>query len=146
MILLGAVGHTLQLVAAVLLYRLLKPCAATAASLMLILLAASVPLSFAAMAKEMDVVALARDGGEIPALGAAQVQAQVTLAADSYRSLIATAALFWGLWLLPLGWALFRSGFVPRAIGVLVMIGGPLYVQAFVGPLFDPGYATSLIS
>jgi hypothetical protein len=145
-ILLGAAGHSLQLMAAVLLYRLLKPFATVAASLALILLAVSVPLSFAAIAKEMDLLALLRRAAELSSQSGAELQTQITLAADAYTSVVTTAALFWGLWLLPLGWALLRSGFVPRAIGVLVMLGGPLYVQAFVGPVFDPNYSTSVIS
>lgn len=146
MILLGAIGHTVQLVAAVLLYRLLKPFAAIAAGLALILLAVSVPLSFAAIAREMDLLALLRRAAGLSVLDGVQLQAQITLAADAYTSLVSTAALFWGLWLFPLGWALFRCGFVPRVIGVLMMVGGPFYVQAFVGPVFDPSYATSVLS
>jgi len=146
MILLGAIGHTVQLIAAVLLYRLLNPFGKIAASLALILLAVSMPLSFAAIAREMDLLALLDRAQELSALGAAQLQAQVTLTADAYTSLAKTAAFFWGLWLFPLGWVLWRSRYVPRVIAGCVFLGGPLYVQAFVGPLFDPSYATSLVS
>jgi uncharacterized protein DUF4386 len=139
MILLGAAGHTLQLLAAVLLYLLLKPTAKVAGGLALILLAVSVPLSFTAIAYEIDLLALLRRGGS-------ELQSQITSIGDAYTSVISTAALFWGLWLFPLGWALFRSPFVPRVIGVLVMLGGPLYIQSFVGPLFDASYATSSLS
>ena len=146
MILLGAAGHTFQLVAAVLLYLLLKPVAKVASGLALILIAVSMPLSFVAMAREMDLLAVLRRATELSGLGGAQAQAQITLIADAYASVVNTAALFWGLWLFPLGWALLRSGFVPRVIGALVMLGGPLYVQAFVGPLFDPHYSTTVVS
>ena len=145
-ILLGALGHTVQLLAAVLLYHLLTPFGRIAASLTLILLAVSVPLSFAAIARETDLLALLDRADELSALGAAQLQAQFTLTADAYTSLAKTAALFWGLWLFPLGWVLWRSRYVPRVIAACVMLGGPFYVQAFVGPLFDPHYATSLVS
>jgi hypothetical protein len=60
--------------------------------------------------------------------------------------LVNTAALFWGLWLFPLGWALFRCGFVPRVIGVLVMLGGPFYAMAFFGPLLVADYPSSLVA
>src|SRR5512139_436439 len=112
-VMLGAAGHTLQLIAAVLLYLLLKPVAKVSATLALILLAVSVPLSFAAIACEIDLLALVRRAGA-SALDGAQVQSQITLLADAYASVVSTAALFWGLWLLPLGWALFRSPFLPR--------------------------------
>ena len=38
------------------------------------------------------------------------------------------AAIFWGLWLLPLGYLVFRSRFLPRIIGVLLIIAGFGYI------------------
>jgi hypothetical protein len=139
----GAAGHVVQLLAAVLLYRLLSAFHKLAATSALVLIAVSVPLSFAAMAKEMEILALL---GGSPGLDAALLQAQVTVAAGAYTSLVNTAVLFWGLWLFPLGWALFRSGLVPRVIGVLVMLGGPFYTMAFFGPLFVADYRSSLLA
>ena len=37
------------------------------------------------------------------------------------------AAIFWGLWLFPLGLLVYRSGFIPRLLGVLVMLNGITY-------------------
>lgn len=145
-IILGAIGHTVQLVAAVVLYRLLSSFGKVAAGLMLVLIAVSMPLSFAAMAQETDLLALLDGAQGVSALGAEQLQAQITLTAHAYTSLVNTAALFWGLWLFPLGWALFRSRLAPRVIGVLVILGGPLYVMAFFGPLLVTDYPSSLLA
>ena len=38
------------------------------------------------------------------------------------------AAIFWGLWLLPMGYLVFKSGFLPRIIGILLIIAGFGYV------------------
>ena len=38
------------------------------------------------------------------------------------------AEIFWGLWLFPFGICVMRSGFIPRFIGVLLMIAGSGYV------------------
>ena len=38
------------------------------------------------------------------------------------------AAIFWGLWLLPMGYLVFKSGFLPRIIGILLIIAGLGYV------------------
>jgi hypothetical protein len=141
-IVLGAIGHSVQLLAAIVLYRLLSPSSKLAASSMLVLLAVSVPLSFAAIARETDLLALLGDGS---ALSAEQLQSQITLGARAYASLVNTAALFWGLWLFPLGWGLYRSRLVPRAIGVLVFLGGPLYVMVFFGPIVVADYPHSLV-
>jgi hypothetical protein len=46
-------------------------------------------------------------------------------------------AVFFGLWLIPMGWLAMRSGWFPRPLGWLLMVGGAGYVlSAFVGYLF----------
>ena len=32
------------------------------------------------------------------------------------------AFIFWGLWLLPLGYLVYKSGFIPKFLGILLMI------------------------
>jgi hypothetical protein len=36
--------------------------------------------------------------------------------------------IFWGLWLFPFGLLVIRSGFIPRVLGVLMMIAGCGYL------------------
>jgi uncharacterized protein DUF4386 len=53
------------------------------------------------------------------------------------------AQIFWGLWLFPMGYLVFKSGFLPRILGLLLMIGCFGYViQSFAAFL---GYNVSLI-
>ena len=41
--------------------------------------------------------------------------------------------LFFGLWLVPMGWCVLRSGWMPRALGWILVVGGVGYVLgAFV--------------
>jgi hypothetical protein len=145
-IIVGAIGHVNHLVLVVVLHRLLSPFGKIAANLAFVFLAASVPLSFAAIAREMDLLALLDGGSALSALGGAQLQVQITLTIDAYTSLFSAQAVFWGVWLLPLGWLLLRSGLVPKVLAVFVLLGGPFYVMSFVGPVLDPGYATSLFA
>lgn len=145
-IVLGASGHILQFVAAVILHRLLSPFGKVAANSMLGLIAASVPLALAAIAQEMDLLALLDGGSGLKALGPEQLQAQITLTVHAYTSLFNTAALFWGLWLFPLGWLLLRSRLVPRVIGWCVLLGGPMYALSFFGHVLDAGYASSVVA
>lgn len=43
------------------------------------------------------------------------------------------STVFFGLWLVPMGWLALRSGWTPRALGWLLVVGGGLYVvSAFV--------------
>ncbi len=54
---------------------------------------------------------------------------------------IHVATMYWGLWLLPLGILVYRSGFLPRVLGVLVIIAGCTYVADCMAYYFFPDYA-----
>ncbi len=56
-------------------------------------------------------------------------------------------ALFFGLWLVPMGWCVLRSGWMPRTLGWLLVAGGAGYVlNAFVRYLAPgaPAFAEAL--
>ena len=36
---------------------------------------------------------------------------------------ICIAGIFWGLWLFPMGYLVFKSGFLPRILGILLIVG-----------------------
>ena len=50
------------------------------------------------------------------------------------------AEIFWGLWLFPFGLLVFRSGFLPRWIGVWLMINCFGYLVLFITALFFAAY------
>ena len=54
---------------------------------------------------------------------------------------IHAATMYWGLWLLPLGTLVYRSGFLPRALGILVFLAGCTYVANSMAYYFFPDYA-----
>lgn len=54
---------------------------------------------------------------------------------------IQVATMYWGLWLLPLGSLVYKSGFLPRVLGVLVFIAGCSYVVDSMTYYFLPEYA-----
>jgi hypothetical protein len=50
------------------------------------------------------------------------------------------AGIFWGLWLFPLGLLVYRSGFLPRILGVLLMLNGFTYPVSSFTSLLLPQY------
>jgi hypothetical protein len=55
-----------------------------------------------------------------------------------------TNEIFWGLWLFPFGLLVFRSGFLPRFLGVWLMINCFGYVAlSMIALLFPPYYNTA---
>ena len=50
------------------------------------------------------------------------------------------AGIFWGLWLVPLGMLVYRSGFLPRIVGVLLMAACFSYLATSFTWLVLPRY------
>ena len=105
------------------LYRLLKDVDRSNASLMLTLVAVSVPLSFANVLNETAVLALLRPTGTFAfAFTEVQRQAAITMFLTVHMDGLRLAAIFWGLWLFPFGALVMRSGFLPKILGVLLIL------------------------
>ena len=65
---------------------------------------------------------------------------------DAYRNGILVSSIFWGLWLLPFGYLVFKSGFLPRILGTLLIIGCFGYLIDFLGRALFPSYPDTAIA
>jgi len=63
-----------------------------------------------------------------------------TCPSDVYKTGFVTAQLFFGTWLFPLGYLVYRSRFLPRFLGVLLMLDGVGVLIWFVQALLLPDY------
>jgi hypothetical protein len=52
--------------------------------------------------------------------------------------------MFWGLWLLPFGWLVVRSRFLPRWLGYWLLLDGVAWITISVTFLLAPDYADAL--
>ena len=136
----GLLCYTAFLLLPLVLYRLLAPFGQQAAVAMVALATASVPVAFSNLVHRMDVLSLLVDEPRLATLGAGQLQTEVLLALESYWNGIAVLTIFWGLWLLPFGWLMFRAQLIPRIFGLLLMAGCFGYVIAFFGRLLVPDF------
>jgi Domain of unknown function (DUF4386) len=121
------VGQVIFIFLVLALYRLLQPVNRDHAVLMVILALLGVPMAFLNELNHLAVLALLR-GPVAGGLTSDQVHAQVMLFLDLRQSGILLTQVFWGLWLLPLGLLVLRSGFLPRLLGILLLIGCAGYV------------------
>ena len=121
------------------LYRVLGDVDRRAATLMVALAAASVPIGLIALSHRMEALSLL---DSTAAHATAPVDAAFAASLQRYGHGLRIASLFWGLWLLPFGWLVLRSARIPRVLGVLLMLGGIGYVVKVFGGLM-PGFADS---
>ena len=81
---------------------------------------------------------VAGDASYVAAFGAAGASALVMLLLDLYHYGFTVAQIYFGLWLVPLGSLAYRSGMFPRALGVVLIVGGVSYrvdtIAAFLLP------------
>jgi hypothetical protein len=118
------------------LYKLLKPVNKTIASLMVIFALVSVPISMLNELNHFAVLLLSSGAGYLTAFKADQLNALVMffLELREYGTFIPQV---FSLWVLFLGYLVFKSGFLPRIPGILLMLGGLCYtVQAVLFFLF----------
>jgi hypothetical protein len=151
-IVVGAVTQLVFVAVALALYRLLRGVQAEVAAAMALLILIPAPLAVAGTANEIATLALLKGGDFLAAFEPAQRQALALLLLEVDRLGVYAAELYWGLWLLPLGWLVWRSRFLPRAIGLWLVANGFAYVAIAATGMIAParasavmGYATPLL-
>ena len=124
------VNITFFVFAALALYALLKGVNHHAAVAMVVFNAVAAAIMSANMINHFAALRVAS--------GPAGSEELVQLFVDMHSNGYAIAQIFFGLWLLPLGYLVYRSGFFPRALGVLLMIGAASYLTELVAGFLFP--------
>ena len=127
-------------------FRLFRLINRPVAILMVVLALLSIPLSLAALAQRLSALSWLTDPLLVRAFSAEQLHAMARASLESYRQGILLASVFWGLWLLPLGWLIIQSKYAPRVLGILLMIGGLGYLVDVFGQILLPAYSASSAS
>jgi Domain of unknown function (DUF4386) len=122
------------------LYRLLGGVDRTHASLMLILGLAFVPLMCLNVLNEIAALTLLRGGDFLSALGQPQREAMAMLFLDMHRYGYVIGWIF-GPWLFFFGLLVFKSGFLPRVLGALLIAACFGYLADSLTPLLLPDFA-----
>jgi hypothetical protein len=130
------------LVLAMVLYSLLSRVDKNHARLMVGLALASVPITFVNVLNSIAALTLFRGIDYLAVLDKTQRDALGMLFLGLHRQGIGVVGIFWGLWLFPFGVLVMRSGFLPRLLGILLILNCFGYVAASLTSLLFPGYAS----
>lgn len=120
-------SNTIWLFLALTLYRLFKQVNKSLSLLMLTMVIVQIPTVFIMSA--FDITSLMIFKGEILEtfqMNQRQDLAMLFLKINGYGTL--TLEMYWGLWLMPFGLLVYKSGFIPRIFGILLIIAGLAYV------------------
>ncbi len=146
----GLVGYiicyTFFLILPLVLYKLLKSVHHIHATLMVVLAMVSVPIALINIQNQFNVLSLINGENYLNAFTTEQLQAQVLLYLNHYDNGHLIASVFFGLWLFPFGYLVYKSGFLPKILGIFLMLGCFSYLINFVGNTLLANYSALGIS
>jgi hypothetical protein len=106
----------------VILYRLLKGTDKNLSLLMLIFVVAAIPIAFLNILNQFAALILLKGADYLNVFDPDQLQSLGLLSLNLFEYGIYVVEIFWGLWLLPLGLLVIRSGLIPKILGILLII------------------------
>jgi hypothetical protein len=116
------IGQAVFILLVLTLYRLLKPVNQNQAVLMVILVIVAVTITCINMLNQFAALLLLGGADYLAVFSDGQVQALVMYFLNMHEAGYLIAQVFFGLWLLPLGYLIYKSGFMPKIVGVLLMV------------------------
>src|SRR5215813_12631854 len=116
------IGQVIFICLAIALYRLLESVNKSWALLLVGFVLVSAAVSFLNVLNNIAALILFRGGEFLIVFDTAQRNALGMLFIRLHSQGIFMGEVFWGVWLFPFGLLVFRSGFLPRFIGVWLMI------------------------
>ena len=142
------IGFVVDLVAALLflltawaLYVLLKPVNKNLALLFLLLNLGGVAIQCFSDLFLIASQLLLSGADYLKVFQADQLQALAMLSLYLYKyGFLGIAQIFFGAWLFPLGYLVFKSGFLPRILGVILMVHCVVWLMTFLQFFLFPGF------
>ena len=123
------------------LYKLLRTVNESHARAMVILALLSVPLSFNNLQHKYAALTLTGKESSLQNVSIEDLQSKLMFSLHQYNDGLLLATVFWGLWLFPFGLLVYRSGFMPKLLDVLLMSGCVGYLINFTGQTLFENYS-----
>ena len=134
------IAQTVGILLVIALYKLLKPVNKNQALLMVIFALVGIPIVMLNLLNQFAAQLLLSGANYLTVFAADQLQALVMLFLNLDEHGFFIAHIFWGLWLFPMGYLVYKSGYIPRILGILLIIAGFGYLIDFVTFFFVPSF------
>ncbi len=126
------------------LFLVLKHVNRNAATAMVILVAIATTMMCLNKVFQFAALLVAGDASYVAAFGAAGSNALVLLLLDIHNYGFLIAQIFFGLWLIPLGYLAYKSGMFPRALGCVLIVGGSCYLLDVLTQFLVPNFGETV--
>ncbi len=140
----GIVTFLIHILLPLVLYKLLHKVNKFLAKLMVIFSLISVAIFFVNILNKFSVLTLIKNTEYTQST--IELQNQVMFYIDNYNNGLEISQIFWGLWLFPFGYLVYKSGFLPKFLGLLLMVGCFGYLITFFGGFLFSNYNNTIIS
>ena len=127
-ILIGFATHVIFIFLVVSLYKLLRDVDKSHAMLMVVLVSVGVAVDLGNMLNRFAPLLLLDGSNYLSAFTKPQLDAMALNSLRFRSSGAAVPMAFWGLWLFPFGILVVRSRFLPRILGILLIVAGVAYL------------------
>jgi len=128
------------------LYILLKSVNKNQAVLMVLFVAVSVPIGMLSTLFNFAALSLLGSVDHLAVFTTDQLHAQMMFYLNLHDGVYLIGQIFFGLWLFPLGYLVYKSGYFPKILGILVILGGFYQLgEAFSGMLI-PSYEGPILT
>lgn len=139
-ILIGFAVNILFLLVVVSLYALLRDVDRRHAILMVLFVAVGVTIALVNLFNKFAPLVLLTGGDYLSVFTQPQLDALALGFLRLHSSAANLATTFWGLWLFPFGILVIRSGFLPRLLGILLILAGIGYLTVSITSIILPAY------
>jgi hypothetical protein len=122
------------------LYKLFKPVNKNHSLLMVIFALVGIPIAMLNTLNRVAALLLLNGADYLKVFGSDQLHTLVMLFLNLNERGVLIASIFWGLWLFPLGYLIYKSGYFPRILGALVVMAGFGYLLGSFTHFLLPNY------
>jgi hypothetical protein len=136
--------QTIQVFLVLVLYGLFKAVNKPLSRQLAILGLIPIPIVFLNVLNEIAAAILVSGASFLAVFEKPQLDALAMFFVRLHGQGIRVAAIFWGLWLFPFGLLVMRCGFIPKVLGILLMIAGLGYVLDSFTSLILPHYKSAV--
>jgi hypothetical protein len=140
----GLLSSLIYLLVALALYRLFEEVSKNQAVLMVTFVVIAVAATFANSSNELAVLLILGKPDFLSTFDPSQLESLAYLFVRLQSHGIQIIQVFWGLWLIPMGVLVYRSGFIPKIIGVSLWLAAFAYLMSNFTFLLLPQYKAAL--
>lgn len=139
------VTQLIHILMVLILYQLFKSVNKDHSWLLVVFGLVGVPIAMLNDLNRVAALLIVRGGDYLTVFEPSQLNALMMFFLNLNEQGIFIASIFWGLWLFPLGYLIYESGYFPKSIGIVVIVSGFSYTLDPFTRLLLPTLAATII-